>query len=69
MENWQAGDECYHKATNKKCVVIKINEDGTIKVRTSDDQEKDYHSVELRRPQSAIVNHSRSQNHDPFDIY
>ncbi len=60
MEDFKPGDECYHKSTNKKCVVIKLNDDGTVKVRTSDDEERDYHPVELRRPQSAIVNRGRN---------
>ncbi len=56
MEEFEPGDVCYHKTTNKKCVVIKLNEDGSIKVRNSDDEERDYHPVELRSPQSGIIN-------------
>lgn len=55
MQELKRGDVCYHKATNKKCVVIKLNEDGTIKVRNADDEERDYHPVELRPEGSAIV--------------
>lgn len=61
MEEFKPGDVCYHKATIKKCVVIKINEDGTVKVRNSDDEERDYHPVELRPIESAIV-HRRKGN-------
>lgn len=60
MDNFKPGDECYHKATNKKCVVIKLNDDGTVKVRTSDDEERDYNPAELRRPSSVIVKRARN---------
>jgi hypothetical protein len=60
MEEFQAGEVYYHKATNKRCVVIKKNEDGTIKVRTSDDEEKNYFPQELKEPQSAIVKRGRN---------
>jgi len=59
MQELKPGNVCYHKATNKKCVVIKINEDGTVKVRNSDDEERDYHPVELRLQESAIVNRKK----------
>lgn len=55
MEEFKPGDSCYHKATIKRCVVIKINEDGTVKVRTQDDEERDYYPEELKRPTSAVV--------------
>ena len=49
MEEMKPGDLYYHKATNKRCVVIKINDDGTVKVRTGDDEEKDYYPQELEK--------------------
>ena len=52
---FQPGDVLYHKSTNKKCVVIKLNDDGTIKVRTSDNEECDYYPVELKYPESGVV--------------
>jgi hypothetical protein len=66
MDDFKPGDECYHKATNKKCVVILKNADGTIKVRNSDDEERDYHFVELRRPMSSIINRSPNSTRKPF---
>lgn len=59
MEEFKSGDECYHKATNKRCVIIKINDDGTIKVRNQDDEEKDYNPVELRKRESPIVHRKK----------
>ena len=55
MGNIEPGNTCFHKATGKKCVVIKNNEDGTIKVRTAEDEERDYHPQELEEPQAGIV--------------
>lgn len=64
--NIKPGDVFYHKATNKKCVVLKVNEDGTIKVRTSEDEEKDYYPIELREPTSGVVNTSLYKPRRPF---
>lgn len=58
-EKFKPGDELFHKATRKRCVVIKENEDGTIKVRTEDNDENDYHLVELRRGPSQLVRRKR----------
>lgn len=46
MEKFKAGDIVYHKATSKKCVVLKMDKD-TLKVRDQDDKEHDYYPVEL----------------------
>lgn len=59
MAEFKPGDECYHKATNKKCVVIKMNADGTIKVHNQDDEERDYNPVELAKRESPIVHHKK----------
>lgn len=37
----------YHKATGHKLAFIKVNDDGTIKVRDQDDKIKDYYPQEL----------------------
>ena len=59
MDNvFKPGDELFHKATLKRCVVIRINDDGTIKVRDSENEERDYYPVELKARQSSIVNKS-----------
>jgi hypothetical protein len=45
---FKPGDMVQHKATGKKCVVIRIEEkDNTVIVRDSEDQIRDYSSVEL----------------------
>lgn len=52
MEKFKEGVVVYHKATKKRCVVIKINSDEkTIKVRTETDEEKDYYPQELETEQ------------------
>lgn len=49
MENkFSEGTEAFHKATSKRCVVIRMNDDGTVKVRTEDDEERDYYPQELK---------------------
>ena len=45
---FQEGAETFHKATSKRSVVIRMNEDGTVKVRTEDDEERDYFPQELK---------------------
>lgn len=59
MEEFKPGDEYYHKATRKRCVVIKVNDDGTVKVRNQDDAEKDYYPHELKKRESAIVHRKK----------
>lgn len=45
---FKPGDVVQHKATGKKCVVIRIEEkDNTVIVRDSEDQIREYSSVEL----------------------
>lgn len=46
-EQFREGGVVYHKATGDRCVIIKINDDGTIKVRTNKDLERDYYPQEL----------------------
>ena len=46
MDKFKEGDIVHHKATHKKCVVIKIDGE-TLKVRDEDDKEHDYYPVEL----------------------
>ncbi len=47
MDKFNIGDVVYHKAIKKRCVIIKMNDNKTIKVRTETDEEKDYHPQEL----------------------
>ena len=47
MDKFKEGGIVFHKATRLRCVIIRINEDGTIKVRDEKDNEKDYHHQEL----------------------
>lgn len=58
--NFQPGDTLLHKATLKRCVVIKINDDGTIKVRDADNKENDYYPVELRTYKLGAVKRGRN---------
>lgn len=41
------GDVCYHKATNKRCVVSQDWNEGTVKVTTEDGESMVYSKVEL----------------------
>jgi hypothetical protein len=43
----QPGKVYMHKVTHKRCVVIRINDDDTIKVRDEDNKEQDYYRQEL----------------------
>lgn len=47
MDKFKEGIVVYHKASRKRCVIIKINENQTIKVRTEKDEQKDYYPQEL----------------------
>jgi hypothetical protein len=48
MGKFKEGGIVWHKSTGHKCVIIRINDDNTIKVRTEKDEEKDYYSQELK---------------------
>lgn len=50
MNKFTDGEELFHKATRKRCVVIKTNDDGTVKVRTEEDKISDYYPQELFTP-------------------
>lgn len=52
IDTVQLGDECYHKATNKKCVILSVvdKEKKLVNVRDSDNEEHEYYSYELRLP-------------------
>lgn len=54
MNKFDDGIKVVHKATKKDCVVMCTNPDGTIKVRTQDDLERDYRPVELETKQEVI---------------
>lgn len=47
MAKFKPGDVAYHKATNKKCVIIKIENEGEYLVRTEDNLKEIYFKVEL----------------------
>jgi hypothetical protein len=47
MDKFREGGIVYHKATRLRCVIIRLNDDGTIKVRDEKDSEKDYYPQEL----------------------
>ena len=55
MDKFHEGGIVYHKATDLKCVIIKINSDNTIKVRNANDEEKDYFSQELETEEEIRV--------------
>lgn len=59
VRKFNDGDIVYHKATLKRCVVIKSNEDNTIKVRDQDNIEIDYYPQELRT-EAEIENRNKS---------
>lgn len=59
MDNFQIGQVVIHKATLHRCVVIKKNDDGTIKVRDQNNQEQNYYPQELRESQSGVVRRKR----------
>ena len=48
MDKFKEGGIVYHKATSKRCVIININDDKTIKVRDEDNQEQNYYPQELK---------------------
>lgn len=48
MDQFEVGQVIRHKATLDRCVIIKINENGTIKVRDQNNKEQDYYPQELR---------------------
>lgn len=49
MDKFIEGTVCYHKATGKRCVVVSTNDkDKLVKVRTEDDEERDYYPQELK---------------------
>ncbi len=41
------GDICYHKATEKRCVIAENWEDNRVKVTTEDGESKVYQKTEL----------------------
>lgn len=41
------GDVCYHKATDKRCVIAENWEDDKVRVTTEDGESKVYHKTEL----------------------
>lgn len=41
------GDICYHKATDKRCVIADNWEDDQVRVTTEDGESKVYHKTEL----------------------
>lgn len=48
IDVYTSGTVVIHKATNKRCVVISTDTTkGTVKVRTSDDLERDYYPQEM----------------------
>ena len=55
------GTECFHKATNKKCVVLNIidKDKKLVTVRDSDDIQHEYYTFELRLPQSGVYKHKQ----------
>lgn len=59
MDKFNIGDVVYHKATKKRYVIIKMNDNKTIKVRTETDEEKDYYPQELETLQEI---QARNQN-------
>ncbi len=61
MADFQIGQVVIHKATLHRCVIIKKNDDGTIKVRDQNNQEQNYYPQELRESQAGVVTR-RSQN-------
>ena len=65
MDTFSPGEVLYHKATLLRCVVIKINEDGTIKVRDKMNVEQDYYPQELKRYEKLKVKHS-FQRYNPI---
>lgn len=49
LDTYTPGMVVHHKATKKICVVISVDkEKGTVKVRTSDDLERDYFPQEMK---------------------
>ncbi len=47
MKTFEPGTIVYHLATEKRCVVISTNEDGTVNVETQDDAKRTYSPVAL----------------------
>lgn len=45
---FKEGDVVFHKATGYKCVVIMVNSDHMVMVRTEKDEEKTYYPQELK---------------------
>lgn len=70
MDKFKEGDVVYHKATKKRCVVIKMNDNKTIKVRTETDEEKDYYPQELETLQEIEARNQnligQIPNNDPY---
>ncbi len=46
MDKFEPGTICYHKATNLRCVVIKIT-DEMVNVRDEKNEQQDYYPQEL----------------------
>lgn len=65
INKFQEGLVVYHKATNSKCVVIKINDDRTIKVRTDKDLERDYYPQELKTAEEEKLEYQVLANQVP----
>jgi hypothetical protein len=69
MQNFKDGDVVYHKATHFRCVIIRTNSDGTIKVRDEKNNEQDYFPQELQ-PQENSADKADNSNHvEPFFKY
>ena len=55
MNDFQEGQVVYHKATLKRCVVIKKTENGMIVVRDEDNEQQHYYPQELKPERSSVV--------------
>lgn len=63
MDKFAVGTVCYHLATDKKCVVMSLDlEKGLVKVRTKDDEERDYLPHELKTQAEVDAEWSREAN-------
>lgn len=71
MDKFREGGVVYHKATRQRCVIIVINKDGTLKVRTEKDEDRHYYPVELETEEEIDVRNqdalSRIPKDDPYE--